>query len=87
MSEDNYEPEDLSLGEDVTPVTDKRHPKAFWIIFNPHYPAPPKVRFATQDAAEAVAERMALQFGQEFYVMRAVTRYTRPEKAKRKALA
>lgn len=60
--------------------------KPFWFIFNPHYHLPPTRLFDTKEQAEAVAGRMAEQYGQEFFVCQAVTRFTRSIKTNKKAL-
>lgn len=46
----------------------------FYIIWNPSYESPPRVRFTSLDAAQAAAESMAARFPQHvFYVCKATS--------------
>lgn len=45
--------------------------KRFWILWNPASPKPPTYRFPTEEAAKDVAEKMATQFREEFFVCEA----------------
>ncbi len=47
------------------------HEKPFFILWNPHYPRPPTVRFSTREAAQKSADLMASTLSGVFYICRA----------------
>lgn len=53
-----------------------KNKKSFFIIWNPGFNVPPKVKFATLAEAKEIAQKMARQYKGNFYVMRAVAGYT-----------
>lgn len=46
----------------------------FYIIWNPHSPAAPTAVFGTEETAEMVAAKMALDHRDVFFVMKSVVR-------------
>lgn len=56
---------------------------AFWILWNETYPAAPKVKFTTRNAAVLRAQEMADEYGETFHVM-AQTATLVPDVASRK---
>ena len=45
--------------------------KAFWILWNPDYDRPPRVRFSTKAEALDVAQQMAVNLKVTLYVLKA----------------
>lgn len=50
--------------------------KFFFLVYNPHAPMPPKIRFETIAEASKAAQQLARKFGGRYYVMRAVEEVT-----------
>lgn len=58
----------------------------FFILWNPSYHSPPKVRFPTEALAEARGTQMANELGDTFYVLQATQEIVPVKSVKKRAL-
>lgn len=53
----------------------RKNTDKFWILWNPSYEKPPRVKFYSKKEAEATAELMARKTGDIFFVLESKSRF------------